>query len=475
MLCRYGHPKLVVRSSCKFSRAVAAAMVLMSWPAEFAFSETGDPVGAIDRYVEPYAASNNFSGVVLIARHGKAVYEQAYGFANRDVEQRNIPQTQFHLASMSMQFTAAAVMRLVDQGKLKLDQTVSKFVPGLPNGDKITIRELLEQTSGLPDVNGLPEYSDILNRHQTAESLVSYIIDKPPRFEPGSASQGEEHSAFNVLALIVEKVTKQPFATAVRRLVFAAAKMQHSGIDEDGPLSNAAIGYTPVGVRDLEKAVQIHWSAKTGNASAYATADDLLEWRNAFFAGSLLSARGRQVMLDYSHSRAGYGWFKGVSSRLAVPVFHMNGRAPGFASFIMEVPSEELTVIVLSNTYVSAVSDMGFDLAALMLGKPYASVLLNAAAPAAADVAGIANSYRFGADFFQANATLQLEVHGLDASLHWPSGETTFLIPVSKDHFVDRSYWEPVSLQRSADLQVETLMYDRFIGRRLDTATSVPQ
>jgi CubicO group peptidase (beta-lactamase class C family) len=448
-------------------RAVAVVTVLLSWPLEFAFSGVGDPTAAIDRYVEPYAASNNFSGVVLIARHGKAVYEQAYGFEDQGTEQRNTPQTRFHLASMSMQFTAAAVMRLVELGKLKLDQVVSMLVPGLPNGDKITIRELLEQTSGLPDVNALPNYSDILNRHQTAGSLVSYIKDKSPRFEPGSASQGEEHSAFNVLALIVEKVTKQSFAAAVKRLVFVPAKMQHSGIDEDGPLANAATGYSPVGVRDLEKAPQIHWSAKTGNASAYATARDLLDWRNAFFGVALLSGRSRQLMLDYSHSRVGYGWFKGASSRLAVPVFHMNGRAPGFASFIMEVPSEELTVIILSNTYVSAVSDMGFDLTALMLGKPYTSAFLNAVPTTSADVSGIANRYRFGADFFQANATLQLEVHDLDASLHWPSGETTFLIPVSKDHFVDRSYWEPVSIQRSADLQVESVMYDRFVGRRV--------
>jgi D-alanyl-D-alanine carboxypeptidase len=181
----------------------------------------GDALSSsLNRYVEPYAASNNFSGVVLIARHGKAVYEQAYGFADMAAARGNTPETQFHLASMSMQFTAAAIMRLVERGKLGLDQTISEFLPGLPNDNKITIRELLEQTSGLPDINELPNYPDLLKQHQTAASLVAYIKDKPPRFEPGGVSRGEEHSAFNLLALIAEKITKQTFGTALRTLVF---------------------------------------------------------------------------------------------------------------------------------------------------------------------------------------------------------------------------------------------------------------
>jgi D-alanyl-D-alanine carboxypeptidase len=431
----------------------------------------GDAVSlSVNRYIQPYAASNNFSGVVLIAKHGKPVYEQAYGFADRAAARRNSPQTRFHLASMSMQFTAAATMRLVELGKLRLDQTISEFIPDLPNGNRITIRELLEQTSGLPDVNELKIYPDILNRHQTAASLVGYIKDKSPRFEPGGDARGEEHSAFNVLALIVETATKKTFAVAMRELVFDPLRMQHSGIDADGPLADAAVGYAPAGVRDLQRAPRIHWSAKTGNASAYATARDLLKWRNSFFRDTLLSARSRQLMLDYSHSRVGYGWFKGISSRLAVPVFHMNGRAPGFASFVMEVPSEELTVVVLSNTYVSAASDIGFDLAALMLDKPYAPVRLGAALPLESEGGGAAGSYRFGADFFQPNAMLHLEIHGIDTSLRWPSGEITYLIPVAKDRYIDRSYWEPVSFARSTDLRVESLVYDRFTGLRADAA-----
>jgi D-alanyl-D-alanine carboxypeptidase len=421
---------------------------------------------AAKRYLEPYVASNNFSGVVLIAQDGQIIHEKAYGFAAP--LRRNTVLTQFHVASLSMQFTAAAIMRLVEAGKLKLDAPIEQWVSGLPNGNTITIRNLLEETSGLPDINALPEYSDILKKHQTATTLVEYIKGQPPRFAPGSAFHGEEHSAYNVLALIVEAVMKQPFSVAVRRLVFAPLHMSGSGIDDDSKSSpKAATGYSPSGVRDLEGAPRIHWSAKTGNGSAYATAGDILKWRNAFFEDKLLSTESRQGMLDYSHSRIGYGWFKNVSPRFGVPVFYMNGRAPGFASFLIEIPSAGLTVIVLGNTYISVADTIGLDLAAAAVGRPYAPTPLRASALPATDTSDIVNRYHFDADFYQPDATLILDICAGDASLRWPSGDITFLIPIARDHFIDRSYWEPVSIHRSEEGRVESLIYDRFVGRRL--------
>jgi CubicO group peptidase (beta-lactamase class C family) len=451
------------------SIATRRLSVLLILCVRFTCAPAHDALSAsVDRYLAPYVATNNFSGVVLIAKEGKVIHGKAYGFADLRAARSNTLNTQFHLASLSMQFTAAAVMRLVEAGKLKLDAPVAQFVPGVPNGEKITIRNLLEETSGLPDVNALAEYSDILTQQQTAASLVEYIMDKPPRFEPGGLTQGEEHSAYNMLALIVERITKQPFAMAVRQLVFAPLHMGGSGIDDDSPASpQTASGYSPLGVRGLQRAERIHWSAKTGNGSAYATATDLLKWRNAFFADRLLSGESRQLMLDFSHSRVGYGWFKSVSPRFGVPTFYMNGRAPGFTSFLIEIPSAHLTVVVLSNIYVSVAGTIGTDLAALALDKPYQPVRLRAGPLPATDTQDIANRYGFDADFYQPRAILTLEVRDLDATLSWPSGDVTFLIPVAKDEFIDRSYWEPVLVRRSADGQVDSLMYDRFTGRSL--------
>ncbi|MBZ5665145.1 MAG: beta-lactamase family protein [Acidobacteriia bacterium] len=130
---------------------------------------------AIDAYLRPYVRSENFAGVVLVEKSGKVVFEKAYGFADREHRVRNTPATRFHIASMSMQFTAGAILRLVDEGSIKLDGHVGEFVPGIEGADKITIRDLLTERSGLPDINSLPDYADVLQHHQTPASLVAKI------------------------------------------------------------------------------------------------------------------------------------------------------------------------------------------------------------------------------------------------------------------------------------------------------------
>jgi len=164
-------------------------------------------VAGVDSYLKPYVETRNFSGHVLIEKNGKIVFEKGYGFADRE---RKIPitgATRFHIASVSMQFTAAAVLRLIDQGSISMDTHVADVVPGVAGGEKITVRDLLVERSGLADINDLPDYGEILQHHQTPETLVARIKDRPLLFEPGSKFLHEEHSAYNLLALVVEKKT----------------------------------------------------------------------------------------------------------------------------------------------------------------------------------------------------------------------------------------------------------------------------
>src|SRR5579872_6379583 len=108
---------------------------------------------AIDAYLQPYIRSGNLAGTVLVAKNGKTVFERAYGFADREHRVPNTPVTRFHVASVSMQFTAVAILRLVDTGEIRLDDRVGEFAPGSPGGDRISIRDLLMERSGLPDIN----------------------------------------------------------------------------------------------------------------------------------------------------------------------------------------------------------------------------------------------------------------------------------------------------------------------------------
>jgi CubicO group peptidase (beta-lactamase class C family) len=443
-----------------------AIVIVIAFCAGGSIAQRNSTAAAIHTYLQPYAQSGNFTGDILVEKSGKVIFEKAYGFADREHRIRNTAATRFHIASVSMQFTAAAVLRLVDTGSISLDERVGDFVPGIEGADKITIRDLLTERSGFPDINALPNYDDVLQHHQTPASLIAKIEGRPLLFEPGSKFLHEEHSAYNLLALIVEKKSGLPFAAAVERLIFRPMSLTASGVDDDS-MTHAirmAKGYQPEGTYGLKPAGAIHWSAKTGNASVYTTAGDEARWVHALFSGHVLSAASRAAVLDTS-MRVGYGWFKSDNKRFGETAYYMNGRAPGFASFVLYLPHAQTTVVVLSNIYSSATTTIGYDIAALSLGLPYEPFHVRVHAPSPTELKTCTGTFQFGPDFYQANAKVALIANGQELSMRWPSGDVSALIPLGRDHFVDRSYWEEVKIERDASGKPTALVYDHFQGK----------
>jgi len=426
----------------------------------------GTAVTKIDEYVAPYVVTNNFSGQVLVRRGGKTIYENSFGEADRDRHVPNTPRTRFHIASLSMQLTSAAVLRLIDQDKLTLDTRVSEIVPALRGGDRITIRNLLEQRSGISDINARGDYAQILQQRQTPASLVGYIAGDSLLFEPGSKYVHEEHSAFNLLALILERKTGLSFPRAMQQLLFGPAGMSGSAVDDDAGScgDEAARGYAPSGVTGITTAQMIFWSAKAGNASACTTARDEARFVEAIFHGKLLGPATRSLVVDTAGVSVGYGWFRRQNSRFGEFAFTLSGRSPGFASHIIYLPREDLTVVVLSNIYASVPSDIAYDVAAIALGRPYQPLALRTPLLPADSLDIATRKFHFGADFYQANATLTFEKNGREMFLRWPSGELTPLIPIDRDHLIDRAYWEPVHIIRDASGAPTSMTYDRFTG-----------
>ena len=225
-----------------------------------------------------------------------------------------------------------------------------------------------------------------------------------------------------------------------------------------------AAGYAPEGTYGLKRADPIHWSAKAGNASAYTTAAAEARWVDELFHGDQVSVPSRNAATDPS-MRVGYGWFKGPDKRFGETAYYMNGRAPGFASFVLYLPNSRSTVVVLSNIYSSATTTIGYDIAALSLGLPYEPFRVAEPAPDAAELNTCIGSFLFGPDFYQANAKLTSMVDGGELHLRWPSGYITSLIPLGRDRFVDRSYWVDVKIERNALGHPSQLSYDRYHGK----------
>jgi len=414
-----------------------------------------------DTFVRPYVESNNFSGNVLIEHHGKTVFERSYGYLDREHQRANDARTQFHIASMSMQFTSAAVLRLVSQNKLTLETTIGDLLPKTPGAEKITISDLLLQQSGLDDINSHSDYDEVLQHHQSPQSLVAQIDGHPLLFAPGTKHTREEHSAFNVLALLLEKKSGLQFPEALNEILLKPASLNGTYADEDAPASpTASRGYQPSAVSALELATAIHWSAKAGNASIVTTALDELRLVHALFDGEIVNSQMRDRLLGTS-PRVAYGWFRSDSKDFGGPTYTMNGRAPGFASYVLHIPRESLTVIVFSNIYSSAPSTLGDGLARVALGMPHDTFRPLAKAPR--PVAS-ALQFRFPPDFYQPNAEITIFSDKGDTFLRWPGGDLSPLIPVGTDEWVDRAYWETVRLDRDAKGVPVALRYDRFKG-----------
>ena len=444
-------------SKLKGLASVVVAVVFLETACANAFPNSAK----IDAYFKPYAATNNFSGSVLIKRGQRVLFAKSYGLADRGKRIPNRLDTRFHIASMSILFTSTAVLRLIDQGKLSFDAQVSEIVPGVPNGEKITIRELLEQNSGLPDANDdLPNYDELLKAHQTPESLVDQIKALPPHSEPGGKSSREEHSGQNLLALIIERKTGLTFSQAMKAEVFDPFGMRDSGVDDDSPIDGSvAQGYQLSGAVGLKAAPAIHWSAKSGNGSAYTTVNDEWKWLQGFLRGDLLSESSRKVMLEASQ---GYGWETAQSERLGEKVYLVGGRSPGFSCFMEYLPNEDMAIIALTNIENAANPLIVSNAAFLLLGKPYQAFNYHKVPPAL--VGHPTGDFVFGPHFFRPSATLNLVSDTDGVTLNWPGGPVAPLLPIQKDKFIDRYYWVDATVVRGQDGNPVALDYGKFRG-----------
>lgn len=191
-------------------------------------------VARIKTYLAPFAETGNLSGVVLVARHGLVLMRESYGMANYELNVPNSPLTRFHIASVSKAFTSAAILQLQEQGRLNVSDRVSRFVPDFPRGSDITLDNLLTHTSGIPDINGLPDYdASARNPHKLPE-IVAKFANLPLEYEPGT-KYSYSNSNYNLLALILETITRQSYSEILDRNLFKPAHMTNS--DHDGDVS----------------------------------------------------------------------------------------------------------------------------------------------------------------------------------------------------------------------------------------------
>lgn len=454
-------------------------VVLVSYAADpFAADSRTELAGRVEAYVRPYAQSNNFSGCVLVATGDVVDVRQCWGMANEELRVPNTPRTRFHIASVSKSFTAAAILRLEDEGRLAVGQSVASVLPGYPRGGAITIHDLLAHRSGIPNVNDLPDYERRSRDSWTLPEIVSWFQDLPLEFEPGSRYR-YSNSNYNLLAHIIERVTGQRYGDYLLAQVCRPAGLRETGHDgrPQDLVAHRAAGYLPVSLDGFENAPFLDWSIKTGNGSLYSTVDDLHRWVQALVGGRVLNPASTRKMFADHRDGAGYGWSVRGGDRPSVSV---TGRSPGFSSSVEHFTRSRVTVVVTANLYSSIAQTIAADLGAIAHGEtrralvPVPAMRLD---PAVA--ARLVGRWRFGPDFsYNPNmlATVRIQDGALTMEGSGGAG-TAFLIPVGTHRFVDRLYGGTVRFVVDETGRATALVWNfgtDYVARRADGSEPAP-
>lgn len=300
----------------------------------------------VESHVTDPAAKDPFSGAILIAHNGKLILNQAWGLADREKQIKNTVDTQFCIGSMNKMFTAVAILQLVQQGKLSLDGTISKYWPDYPNHDlatRVTIRELLSHTGGTGDIF-TPEYDAHRLETRSLADYVKLFGNRPVSFEPGSRMEYSNYG-FILLGRLIEIVSGESYQDFVKKHVYAPAGMMHTeSRPEVDHVPGRAIGYTkgPDGLRANTSGLP--WSG-TSAGGGYSTVGDLLLFANALESGKLLDhALLEEATSDQTHNGYGYGFYVFRDG-----IYGHGGGAAGINGEMHILPKQGYVVVVLAN------------------------------------------------------------------------------------------------------------------------------
>lgn len=317
--------------------------------------------------VTPFLQDDLFTGAVLVAKEGEIIFRQAFGLANRQWTIPNTPETRFRIGSITKQFTAAAILRLTERGKLSAYDRLGQHLPDAPDSwHNVTIHQLLTHTSGIPSYTDLPDFlSRISLEERTPKEIIELTSGQALEFPPGDHFR-YSNTGYILLGSVVESISGQGYADFLEDEFFQPLGMVDSGYDHSWKIvERRADGYTCIGGK-WGHARFIAMSLPYAAGGLYSTVDDLYRWSQALMKGDVIGPAALQDMLRDHGQGYGYGWFVGsVDGRRFV---RHGGGINGFLSTLDLHPDDDLMVIALANLQASEVLTITKRLAQASLG-----------------------------------------------------------------------------------------------------------
>ena len=318
---------------------------------------------------------------IAVMRDGRVVLARGYGTANLEHSVPVTPETVFHIDSISKNILSAVILQLADEGKLRLDDDVTKYVPEAPTqGRHVTVRQLINHTSGIYSFTSLPSAANNERLELSNEQVLALIKDRPFDFEPGSRWR-YDNSAFYLAGMLVERVTKQDYGTYLREHIFKPLGM-----------SSASLGYARMVVPHLASGYEVErgalvntafltWKLPFAGGAVCATATDLLKWQAALDSGRVLTPSSLALMRTPTTLADGTKIDYGLGTRLGSVDGHRvvghTGSGGGYRTVLASFPDDHLTVAILINTDDGSAppAAMAADIARAALGLKKHTVL----------------------------------------------------------------------------------------------------
>ncbi len=338
-----------------------------------------DKVAKIDELMAQYSKNGQFNGTVLVAEGGKVIYKKGFGMANVEWDIPNMPDTRFRLGSITKQFTAMLILQLVEQGKVKLDGKITDYLTDYrkDTGDRVTIHQLLNHTSGIPSYTGLPGFFQDVSRNPYGVSdFVKKYTSGDFQFEPGSKF-AYNNSGYFLLGAIIEKVTGKPYDQVLKENILDPLGMKDTGYDlHNTIIKKRATGYErrPNG---LINSPYLDMSIPYAAGSLYSTVEDLYIWDQALYTDKLISAKSKELMYTPGLQNYAYGWIiakipMGENNGTKTAITH-GGGINGFNTLITRFTDDKHLIVLLNNTSGARLDEMNRAIANILYNQPYAA------------------------------------------------------------------------------------------------------
>ncbi len=423
-----------------------------------------------DAIVSQYYNPDTPGTTVLVSKNGKTIYRKAIGKSSLELDVDMIPENVFMLASITKQFTSVSILMLEEQGKLSLDDPITKFIPDYPTlGKTITIHHLLNHTSGIKSYTGIGNLVKVARNDMTLDELIDYFKNEPMDFDPGEEFR-YNNSGYVLLGKIIEVLSKDTYENFIEKNIFERLGMKNSSYGNNRELViNRVEGYEQ-NENGYVNASYLSMTVPHAAGALTSTIDDMLKWQNALANNTFIKATTLNKAINGSElnngEHIGYGYGLGEMTLKGSKGYTHSGGIFGTSTNGIYLIDEDVYVIGLSNCSCNDIGAVTKKLAAVAIGKPF---------PTLKDVVKISEDKMkqwVGAYEFEDGAIRHLFMKdGKLNSMRESETNTVFeIFPLSENRFMFEGSGIEYKFSKSADGKRQTIFITdtENVGKEVD-------